>query len=99
MVEPWLHFPFLAMSSSPARGAGRRGLARGEQGKLGSSRSDALLGGAAPVGQASDQGLVQGAEPSEAGRGSGAVHRLGSVEVSVTMFYRYAFQRLLWRVL
>lgn len=51
MVEPWLHFPFLAMSSSPARGAGRRGLARGEQGKLGSSRSAALLGGAAPGGR------------------------------------------------
>lgn len=74
----------LAVSSSPARGAGRRGSARGEQGRLGRSLGVILLGGAAPVGLASGQGLVQATRVLQgAGRGSRAVHRPGSMEVSV----------------
>lgn len=105
MVEPWLRFPSLGHVLQHSQGSWQ-----GAGGQQVESR-DSLEAAAAPfcwevllllwgrrVSSAGSWGTA-GSWPSEAGRGSGTVHRPGSVEVSVTVFYRSAFHRLLWRVL
>lgn len=92
------------MSSSTARGAGReQGVSKWRAGtawkqpqRLSAGRCCSCGAGECPVQAA---GVLQEADPSEAERGSGTVHRPGSVEVSVTVFYRSSFHRLLWRIL